>query len=130
MSFKYLLGREFLFYGVDYPYVRLDETVYILSERNIAESRLLMASPILGSFSYGPLAIIQVIVEKDPRLTGFEFVDVEYNHSWLKFGFTNIRKLVYFEYVQMSPNLRTLRVKSEEFPAPDCFDRLFSPRES
>lgn len=110
MTFYEMVGKEFVFFGVDGNTFKLGETVFetvVVGDEDVVEENdewcgdtcfCLMSveevsEPTRLTFSKTPLAVVRVVrIETDPQdsedddFGGYHLIDVSDGHIWLKFG--------------------------------------------
>lgn len=144
MEFSELVGDEFLFYGVDNQFFKIDDTIWEVQEDpNDGYRSMLGTIEVCNNkaknklFFREPIAIVRV--EEDPEIEGFRLRDTDHEHTWLQFG-TDESESYYpcfrFNYTPMKvpqKKLQSLKNKAKaKIHDHDIhpFDRLFDPRTS
>lgn len=140
MTYDDLVGKEFLFYGVDNQLIKLDDFVIEIMEDPDDGYRSMLGEVIprskhIGLFFREPVAIVTFCKHDEGESSGYALRDEEYNHLWLEFGTDesdSYYPCFYFNYhprPHYAPKVKKSSVKKIHDHEINSFDRLFDQRD-
>lgn len=138
MNFDDIIGREFLFYGIDKYMFKLDDYIWEVldsydgyhSYLETVELRSNRDKKLYKYFFREPLAIVTVV--KDDLIgKGYAIADCEVDHTWLRFGTDETESYYPYFYFKYTPREEIVIKRCKVFVyISDPFDNLFEQREA